>query len=157
MKASGKQAKADTEKRRFAKFAGRRFREEVMRVRESRTTINASLTTLANVGSRAELVRYIADSLFTRGLHVTDDMVHIAHLGYNKQTDWDEHGITVDGFGPFGFADGPCPDGLMEIFPLRRWPPGQIFAAEIETAFDVPCAPTSVRRLAGLRGRRAAE
>jgi hypothetical protein len=157
MKASGKQAEADTEKRRFARLAGRCFREEDMRIRESRATINASLTMLATVGSRAELVRYIADRLFLRGLHVTDDMVHITHLGYNKQTDWDEYGITVDGFGPFGFADGPCPDGLMEIFPPQGWPQEQIFAAEIEPAFDVPCAPTSVRRLAGLRGRRAEE
>jgi hypothetical protein len=124
----------------YLELAVRRSQEEAMRVRESRATITASLTMLTTIKNRADLVRYIADRLVLRGLQVTDDMVHVAHLGYNKQTDWDEHRITVDGFGPFGFADGPCPDGLMELFPMRRWPSEQIFAAEIETAFDVPCA-----------------
>ena len=110
-----------------------------MRVRESRATINASLTNVTAVDGRAGLVRYIADRLQARGLQVTDEMIHIDHVGYNQQTDWDEYRIVVDRFGLFGFTDGPCPDGPMDILPPRRWPQEQIFAAEIETAFDVPC------------------
>lgn len=109
-----------------------------MRVRESRATINASLTNVAAVHGRADLVRYIAERLLIRGVQVTDDMIHVDHVGYNKQTDWDEYSIMVDSFGLFGFADGPFPDGPRDIMPLRRWPQEQIFAAEIETAFDIP-------------------
>jgi hypothetical protein len=112
-----------------------------MRVRESRTTINASLITVAAVAGRRDLIRYIADRLLARGLQITDDMIHIDHVGYNQQTDWDEYRIMVDSFGVFGFADGPFPDGPTEMLPSRRCPSEQIFAAEIETAFDVPCRP----------------
>jgi hypothetical protein len=93
---------------------------------------------VAAVNGRAELVRYIADRLLIRGLQVTDDMIHVDHVGYNKQTDWDEYRIMVDRFGLFGFADGPFPDRHKEITPLLGWPLEQIFAAEVETAFDVP-------------------
>jgi hypothetical protein len=110
-----------------------------MRVRESRTTINASLITAEAVAGRKELMRYIADRLLARGLQVTDDMIHIDHVGYNQQTDWDEYRIMVDRFGVFGFVDGPFTDGPTEMLPSRRCPDEQIFAAEIETAFDVPC------------------
>ncbi len=111
-----------------------------MRVRESRATLNASLTNVATVAGRAELVRYIADRLSARGLQVTDDMIHVDHVGYNQQTEWDEYRIVVDGYGLFGFTDGPCPDGPADILPPRRWPQEQIFAADIEPAFDIPYA-----------------
>ena len=110
-----------------------------MRVRESRATLNASLTDVAAVSGRSEMVRHIAGRLLARGLQVTDEMIHVAYVGYNKQTDWDEYRIMVDSFGLFGFSDGPLPDGPRETLPLRRWPSEQLFAAEIETAFDVPC------------------
>jgi|GEM_PF-4361876 len=114
-----------------------------MRVRECRTTMNASLTTVAAVDGRTELMRYIAERLLTRGLQITDDMIHVDHVGYNHQTDWDEYRIMVDRFGVFGFADGPFPDGPTDILPSRCWPAEQIFAADIETAFDVPCRSDS--------------
>jgi hypothetical protein len=143
MTASGRPARTDTKstqnRRRIAKLAAAVFREEDMRVRESRTTINCSLTTAAAVGCRTELLRYIADRLLTRGLQITDDMIHIDHVGYNQQTDWDEYRIMVDRFGVFGFADGPFPEGPTDILPALCWPTEQTFAAEIETCFDVPC------------------
>jgi hypothetical protein len=112
-----------------------------MRVRESQATLNASLTRMAEVHGRAELVRYIADRMLTRGLQITDDMIHVDHIGYNQQTEWDEYCIMVDLFGLFGFADGPFPDGPVDILQPQRWPQAQIFAADIEKSFDVPFLP----------------
>ncbi len=110
-----------------------------MRVRENRTTLNASLTLAVTLQDRAQLVRYVIDRLSVKGLQVNEDMIHVEHLGYNNRIDWDEYMITVDRYGVFGFIDQPCPDGPRDMEARFEWPPEQSFAADIEPAFDVPC------------------
>lgn len=109
-----------------------------MRLRESRATLNASLTTIVAIECQSQMVGYIADRLSMRGLDVTDSMVHSEPCGLNPGTGWDEYRVVVDGFGVFGFTDGPCPRGLAET-PSQQ-PHDRTYPAEIETAFDVPYA-----------------
>lgn len=122
--------------------AGPRIRKaRKMRVRENRATLNASLTMAVTLQDRAQLIRYVIERLRLKGVPVDETMIHVDHLGYNNRIDWDEYLITVDRYGVFGFIDQPCPDGPRDIEAPLHWPAEQSFAADIEPAFDVPCAP----------------
>ena len=117
-----------------------------MRVRENRATLNASLTMAVTLETRAQLIRYVVDRLRSKGVQANEAMIHVDHLGFNNRIDWDEYMITVDRYGVFGFIDQPCPDGPRnieiagDVEAPGAWPQEQSFAADIEPAFDVPCA-----------------
>lgn len=80
-----------------------------MRVREFRKNVRRSLATTVRVKNRAQLVRYISAKLSKKGAPIPDDLIHVTHYGYDDRIGWDEHIIVVEGFGVFGYTDGPCP------------------------------------------------
>jgi hypothetical protein len=121
-----------------ASVARRFHKEQDMRMRENRPTMEDSISTTLEVAGREQMVRHIFDALGKKGVVVTDEMVHVSHYGFDERIDWDEHIIVVERFGVFGFTDCPCP--YAETTALAPSPEGtaataERFSAEVESAY----------------------
>ena len=79
-----------------------------MRMRESRPTIRASMSTTREVENREHLVQLVFDILGKQGVNVTDEMIHVTHYGFDDRIDWDEYIIVVDRFGVSASPTAPA-------------------------------------------------
>lgn len=81
-----------------------------MKFRPQRGSLDAAMAEVQEFAGRAELVAHIAERLARWGFVVTPTMVHVRKYGFDKRIGWDTHIVTVDGYGVFGFTDGPTPE-----------------------------------------------
>lgn len=78
------------------------------RARRHRALLVESLATAETVNSMAELVALVKKDLYPWGVDVEPAQVHVEpYGGVDERCGWDTHIVTVDGYGVWGFADGP--------------------------------------------------
>jgi peptidoglycan hydrolase-like protein with peptidoglycan-binding domain len=95
------------------------------RLREHRGSLAASLETTVEFVGHDELVKIIQEALRPYGLSVAPGMVKVEKYGastgsaselstgsgqdsaWDYRIGWDTHIVTVDGYGVYGFTDGP--------------------------------------------------
>lgn len=81
-----------------------------MKFRPQRGSLDAAMAEAQEFAGRAELVAHITEELAPWGFVVTPTMVHVEKYGgIDKRIGWDTYIVTVDGYGVFGFTDGPAP------------------------------------------------
>ena len=78
-----------------------------MRFREHRGMLDESMATTIEVADRAALVEIIRARLAVNDFFVTDDMVQSKPYGHDKRIGWDQHLVTVTGYGVVGMTDAP--------------------------------------------------
>ncbi len=80
-----------------------------MKFREHRGGLSASMQTVVEVADHAALLEHIAKLLqpYPTAPPVTADTVHIKPYCYDERIEWDNHIVTLDGYGVLGFTDGP--------------------------------------------------
>lgn len=79
-----------------------------MKLREHRGNLADSLATTINIEPTIDaLFIAIRYSLALYGAHVDAGAIKVSPYGFDKRIGWDTHIVTVDGYGVFGFSDGP--------------------------------------------------
>lgn len=81
-----------------------------MKLRQNRHTLEESMETTKEIAaSRNVLVREINNAFKPWVKHpiVTPDQVHVSYYGLDMRNGWDTYIVSIDGFGVFGFTDGP--------------------------------------------------
>lgn len=86
-----------------------------MRVREHRGLLCDSLNTAREIApTQAAVTAWIAELLKSfPDLLVREDLVHVEPYGWDERIGWDTHIVLLDGYGVFGFTDGPL-QGLVD-------------------------------------------
>lgn len=81
------------------------------RFREHRGGLAESMLTAREISSRSELVAHMRAELSRYGFAFADNAVRIEpYGGDDERIGWkDVHIVIVEGYGPFGFIEGPCP------------------------------------------------
>jgi hypothetical protein len=78
-----------------------------IKVRMHRGGLKESLATTVEIAPTKEaLAAVISTSL---EMDVSPSQIHVEPYGFDKRIGWDTYSIKVDGFGFYGFSDGPIP------------------------------------------------
>lgn len=75
--------------------------------RDHRGGLADSMDTVRKVSSRQELIDYLRRDLSAWKFEFPDEAVKIEPYGYDARINWDTYIVTVEGFGPVGFTNGP--------------------------------------------------
>jgi hypothetical protein len=88
-----------------------------MKFRPQRGSLDAAMAEAREFADRAELVAHITERLWPWNFDVTTEMVHVKKYGpdIDERIGWDTYVVTVDGYGVFGFTDGPVPDAATTV------------------------------------------
>ncbi|AWN47122.1 hypothetical protein DK419_13040 [Methylobacterium terrae] len=76
--------------------------------RPQRGGLAEAMAEVRTIADRADLVAHLAATLGRCGVEVTDSMVKVEpYHGFDERIGWDTYIVTVDGWGPAGFTNGP--------------------------------------------------
>lgn len=79
-----------------------------MKIREHRGSLDDSLQTVAEIEPTREAVaEHVARALSAFLVPVTPAMIQVTEYSKDDRIGWDTYIVTVDGYGVFGFTDGP--------------------------------------------------
>ena len=76
--------------------------------RNRRPIVYDSMDTMMPCASFAELVGRISKELNGWCEPVSGENVHIKYVGYDERIEENTHIVTVDGYGVWGYTDGPA-------------------------------------------------
>lgn len=79
----------------------------MIKFREHRGGLGASMATVREVADRDALVAWLAESYSPYGVIVTDDMIAVEPYGFDSRIGWDTYIVTIAGHGVAGFTSGP--------------------------------------------------
>ena len=78
------------------------------KLRQYRFQLADSMRTVIEVEPTKDVLYAVIQSELGRyGHEVTPDMVHVEKHCFDERIGWDAHIVTVDGYGVYGFMDGP--------------------------------------------------
>lgn len=77
------------------------------KVRPHRATLTDSLAKTVPATSLDELTAVIRDDLTFFDFSVLPSAIRVTPYGFDERCGWDLHAIKIDGYGLWGFADGP--------------------------------------------------
>ncbi len=79
-----------------------------VKFREHKSTLEDSMKTVVEVGSKQELARVIANCLGIRshGLNISVDTIQINFYGFDTRINWDTYIVTLANYGVVGFISG---------------------------------------------------
>ena len=79
-----------------------------MKLRQHRGGLSDSMATVIEIApNRACLAAAINGELAEFGISVQESAVHVDAYRRDDRIGWDTHIVTVDGYGMYGFTDGP--------------------------------------------------
>lgn len=81
------------------------------KVREHRGSLSNSMGTVFEVEDFNGLLDAISKSMFPIGspfgVKLSPGRVHVEHYTYDDRIGWDTYIVSIDGYGVWGFTDGP--------------------------------------------------
>lgn len=77
------------------------------KLREHRGTLSQSMETVIEFEGREELYKIIKEELGRYSMNIWPEMIEVKPYGYDERIEWDTYIVTVDGYGVYGFTDGP--------------------------------------------------
>ncbi len=82
-----------------------------MKLREHRGGLYDSLATTIEIEPTIEALENAIKYSLRNLWNLKCGSVHLSYYGYDQRINWSCHIVTIDGFGVYGFTDGP----LMEV------------------------------------------
>lgn len=85
-----------------------------MQLREHKGSLHESMATVKRLdATRDALLSVVRAELAHFGITFPDDAMRLVHYGRDDRIGWDCYVVTVDGYGVFGFIDGPLRDSAQ--------------------------------------------
>lgn len=79
-----------------------------MKLRQHRGQLANSMATVIEIAPyRSSLALAVNDEMAEFGFAVAEEAIHVEHCGRDDRNGWDTHIVTIDGYGVYGFVDGP--------------------------------------------------
>lgn len=79
-----------------------------MKIREHRGSLVDSMATVTVIEPTAEAIARLASlAMLDYGVAFTADQVKIEWYCYDPRIGWETYIVTLEGYGVFGFTDGP--------------------------------------------------
>jgi hypothetical protein len=78
-----------------------------MKLREHRSTLAESMATTIEIEPAIEALENAIKDTLRDFLNLEPGSVHVSYYGYDDRINWSCHIVTIDGFGVYGFTDGP--------------------------------------------------
>lgn len=79
-----------------------------MKLRQHRGGLAESMETVVEIEPTKDALMAAVHSVLSRsGFELTDDMLHVEPYAFDSRIQWDAHIVTIDGYGVYGFTDGP--------------------------------------------------
>ena len=78
-----------------------------MKLREHRGCLADSLTTVIEIDPTMDALVAAIKRALMHYVAVSPDLVHVEPCGIDARIGWNTHIVTVDGYGVFGWTDGP--------------------------------------------------
>jgi len=75
--------------------------------RPHRSTLDKAMAEVKAFKSKADLVSFLNEDLAHYRMKVDESKLRIEPYGYDDRIGWDTYIISMDGFGVFGFTNGP--------------------------------------------------
>lgn len=75
--------------------------------RDHKGSLSESMKTVQEFKSKQDLIDYARNELSKFSVEFEDCLLRIRNYGYDKRTGWNTHIVVIEGYGVFGFTDGP--------------------------------------------------
>jgi len=84
-----------------------------MKVREHRGGLAEAMGTMVEIEpTMSALLQSMRESFKGWPINVTEENVHVEPYGFDDRIGWDTYIITIDGYGVYGFSDGPIQEAI---------------------------------------------